>query len=492
LILCRSGKETSKYALLQAAVDKGLIAIPGMVFTQLVPAQRGQSSSSSTSSRTSVRSRQSDGFVPVPLPEKVPNLLLDKDGKVIRMLEESDTESQHHDGQTPEALPRKSPSSRKGRDSLPSKPGTTITEEKEDDDVEEIEPFRRSQKEKDDSDASNPKDKDYEPEESDEDEETDSDAEKPKKKKKDKKKKKKVKKGKQPKKKGGKGSKKKGQTSKARDAASQAAVERADALDELSEKVQEMVQEESRVEGTSAAEQFMLEVDRVNLVGKYEVPLKRMFRAKRILQQRDVTPQYVAQIEAKLLHNRFSHTPDIYALPVRLTTEGMRRRDNLGVVISDSFFEDDTNYFVYKTKEAFYHDAGGLYPDGSVVESDSMEWPNKKVDQKFPNSKHDLIYYLLIGGSHGVAAIKSLLVHHPGKAHTKLLFRTAKLYVGLDETRILRIGKESNDALQTRMKQSFWQQVAHFKVNFKQPPINILYPCVEFLKFPQSIVFEEY
>jgi len=263
--------------------------------------------------------------------------------------------------------------------------------------------------------------------------------------------------------KGSKRSKKKkaDQTQSARRAANEVALARQDEAEEFAEHMQHAALGQTQLQKrfhVTEEERFLLKLKQEHKVRKFDLPIERMYRAPLWLQQRPEDDQYVDQIKEMLSYNRFSHVPDIYVVAVKLTPRGKKMRENTWP-LTDDFFSQGGHWEQFQSKDIFLTQAKGLFEDGQVKEDDPIDWPNPKVMAENPNSKHDEIYYLVIGGNHGVAAIKKHIMELPDQKHANLMFRTAQVYINVTPHQIRMLGLESNLSLAMQKKTSFWEQV---------------------------------
>jgi len=260
------------------------------------------------------------------------------------------------------------------------------------------------------------------------------------------------------------------QTQSARQAANEVALARQDEAEEFAEHMQHAALAQTQLQKryhVTEEERFLLKLKQEHKVRKFDLPIERMYRAPLWLQQRPEDDQYVDQLKEMLFYNRFSHVPDIYVVAVKLSARGKKARETTWP-LHDEFFSNKENWEQFQSKDIFLTQARGLFEDGQVKEDDPIEWPNPKVMAENPNSKHDEIYYLVIGGNHGVAAIKKHIMELPDQKHANLMFRTAQVYINVTPHQIRMLGLESNLALSMQKKTSFWEQVSQQTVVVKE------------------------
>jgi len=235
---------------------------------------------------------------------------------------------------------------------------------------------------------------------------------------------------------------------------------------QVSETIQkEVLEKEQESKGFTYldVEQRALELKRDHFVGVKEVFVPRMYRAPQSMQIREYMTEHALSLAAKLEENRFPDLPDPYVVPVFLTDQGKENVSHLTSKYIDQFWENRKNWQHFNNKTHFDALAGGLYDQGHVKENTEMSWPTLETRRKFPASKHDIIYYLVVGGNHGIGAIK-LFLEKKGKTvwHPNLLFRTSKLYVDLTDDKARAVGRLSADAAENVWGTDVFSKVRSF------------------------------
>ena len=195
-------------------------------------------------------------------------------------------------------------------------------------------------------------------------------------------------------------------------------------------------------------EKFALEVKGEHLAAVKAIFVPRIYRAPKEMQYRiQWMEEHTLALKAKLCKNRFPDIPDAYLIPVKLTKQGKVNIAKLGKAYIEDFWNDRGNWTQFTSKQQFEQQAAGLYDETEVNANTDMKWPLASVKQQFPGSIHEDIYYLVIGGNHGIAAVKMFLEEKGRDAwHPNLLFRNSKLYINVSDKLAVKIGKLSSDA----------------------------------------------
>eukprot|EP00808_Paulinella_micropora_P003197 g20988.t1 len=140
----------------------------------------------------------------------------------------------------------------------------------------------------------------------------------------------------------------------------------------------------------------------------------------------------VKSLVGKIKENRFENLPPAYVYPVMLTAKG---KQSIGLIDEDKFVQpfwnDPLNYTQFSTIQQFQEATAGLIPERKVTENTQLAWPTDEVKRTYSNAKHQDVYYLVLGGNHGIAALKEALATDPKFTHPLLCFKSCLVYVNL-------------------------------------------------------------
>eukprot|EP00808_Paulinella_micropora_P008480 g19492.t1 len=185
--------------------------------------------------------------------------------------------------------------------------------------------------------------------------------------------------------------------------------------------------------------EFLTELEKTHLrirmnheVGKFEIFYKRLFRASPAWQTRPLNSNQVKSLVGKIKENLFENLRPAYLYPVMLTAKG---KQSIGLIDEEKFVQpfwnDLLNYTQFSTIQQFQEATAGLIPERKVAENTQLAWPTDEVKRTYSNAKHQDVYYLVLGGSHGIAALKEALATDPKLAHPLLCFKSCLVYVNL-------------------------------------------------------------
>ena len=211
--------------------------------------------------------------------------------------------------------------------------------------------------------------------------------------------------------------------------------------------------------GLTVNEEKLLQVRTNNEVGKFEIYIDRLYRAKTSWQNRPINRAHFQSLMGKLKENRFLNLPPAYVFPVMLSAKGKERIGMLTKKFADPFWENEENYVHFKSVLEFQNATQGLIPERGVTTNTQLAWPTEEVRRSYPAAKHNDIYYLVIGGNHGIMAIKQSLLQNPKIAHPFVCFKACIVYVNLDKKLAHFLGDVSQKAGQGHWKEDDFNKV---------------------------------
>eukprot|EP00808_Paulinella_micropora_P021971 g8701.t1 len=250
--------------------------------------------------------------------------------------------------------------------------------------------------------------------------------------------------------------KKRMQTSNARARSLASRADERDNRDTIAVNIQQKTIESERKQGESLTEleKTYLRIRQNHEVGKFEIFYKRLFRASPAWQTRPLNSNQVKSLLGKIKENRFENLPPAYVYPVMLTAKG---KQSIGLIDEDKFVQsfrnDPLNYAQFSPIQQFQEATAGLIPEHKVTENTQLAWPTDEVKRTYSNAKHQDVYYLVLGGNHGIAALKEALATDPKLAHPLLCFKSCLVYVNLTKLDAHAVGSISQKAAMHHWKE---------------------------------------